>query len=406
MDLMVILTIAVGVLIAVILILVMVYFKMSSEEKRNVKTEAKGGTGEPEEKGAASAMRTYTRRSVFDFMEFDKVEDNMIVQKHGKRYIMVVECQGINYDLMSEVERTSVEQGFMQFLNTLRHPIQIYVQTRTINLEGSVQNYNKRLEDVKIELDKAETEYKRMVASTQYSDEEIMKQNLEVVRNKNLYEYGKDIIYYTQTMSSNKNVLRKNYYVVIPYYVEEVTEADLLSKEEIRNTAFSELYTRAQSIARVLSGSSISSKVLDSYELIDLLYAAYNRDESEVYGIDRALQAGYDELYSTAPDILDKKMQALNSQIEEKAIELATKMVKEAREDTSKAREIKRKEKNMEDFINEMAMAIVNENIQYIGEDTAEVAKEKIEKRKTKAKEKGDEEDGKKEKARARRVAG
>lgn len=38
-------------------------------------------------------------------MEFDKIEDNMIVQKNGKRYLMVVECQGINYDLMSRMEK-------------------------------------------------------------------------------------------------------------------------------------------------------------------------------------------------------------------------------------------------------------------------------------------------------------
>ena len=37
------------------------------------------------------------------------------------------------------VEKVSVEQGFISFLNTLRHPIQIYIQTRTINLERSVQ---------------------------------------------------------------------------------------------------------------------------------------------------------------------------------------------------------------------------------------------------------------------------
>ena len=39
---------------------------------------------------------------------------------------MVLECQGVNYDLMSDMERTSVEQGFIQFLNTLRTEIQIY----------------------------------------------------------------------------------------------------------------------------------------------------------------------------------------------------------------------------------------------------------------------------------------
>ena len=60
---------------------------------------------------------------------------------------MVLECQGVNYDLMSEMERTSVEQGFIQFLNTLRTEIQIYVQTRTVNLEDSIASYRERFKD-------------------------------------------------------------------------------------------------------------------------------------------------------------------------------------------------------------------------------------------------------------------
>ena len=93
---------------------------------------------------------TYTKLSVFDFMQFDKIEDNMIVQDDGNRFLMAIECEGINYDLMSEVEKTSVEAGFVQFLNTLRHPIQIYTQTRTLNIEDSISNYNNKLRKTNI----------------------------------------------------------------------------------------------------------------------------------------------------------------------------------------------------------------------------------------------------------------
>lgn len=52
---------------------------------------------------------TQNKQSIFNFMEFETVRDNMIIQKKGTRYLMVVECQGINYDLMSGIEKTSVE---------------------------------------------------------------------------------------------------------------------------------------------------------------------------------------------------------------------------------------------------------------------------------------------------------
>ena len=112
-------------------------------------------------------------------------------------------------------------------------------------------------------------------------------------------------------MSLNKNVLNQKYYVVIPYYPEDLGQNDF-DKEELKNLAFSELYTRAQSIVRTLAVCGINAKVLDSNGLVDLLYVAYNRDDAEIYGVDKAIRAGYDELYSTAPDVLDKKMRELD----------------------------------------------------------------------------------------------
>ena len=101
--------------------LVYLFFKEKSQknsEKTNITTKS------------STSSNTTNKQSIFNFMEFDTVTDNMIVQKNGSRYLMVVECQGINYDLMSGIEKTSVEEGFVQFLNTLRYPIQIYIQTR------------------------------------------------------------------------------------------------------------------------------------------------------------------------------------------------------------------------------------------------------------------------------------
>ena len=42
-----------------------------------------------------------------------------------------------------------VEQGFLQFLNTLRYPIQLYIQTRTVNLESSINTYKQRVNEIK-----------------------------------------------------------------------------------------------------------------------------------------------------------------------------------------------------------------------------------------------------------------
>ena len=180
-------------------------------------------------------------------------------------------------------------------------------------------------------------------------------------------------------MSMNKNVLNKKYYVIIPYVVEELGE-NKYDKLEQRNFAFSELYTRAQSVVRTLGVCGINSKIMTSNELVELLYMAYNRDEAEVYGLEKALKAGYDELYSTAPDVIDKQIKALDREIEQAALEEAKAKVVEVKTEKQKALEEKRE--NKEDLIDELARLIIEENENIIGKDVAKEAVTKINKKK------------------------
>ena len=349
-------------------ILCILYFK-----SRNQKTDNTQKTSNTV--SAEKTTKSYTVESVFDFMEFDKIEDNMIITKKGTKYVMVVECQGVNYDLMSEVEKNAVEEGFIQFLNTLRHPVQIYTQTRTINLENSIQTYRSKVQEIESQLEKEKLQYDKMVNSGNYTDEEIKAAFYELTKTTNLYEYGKDIIYTTEKMSLNKNVLNQKYYVVIPYYPEELGENNF-DRQEITNLAFSELYTRAQSIIRTLGVCGVNGRVLNSNDLVDLLYVAYNRDDAEVYGVDKAIEAGYDELYSTAPDVVDKKMKALNEQIEKEAFDKANQKVIEAKSEKEQA--LERKQESMEDLIDQMAKMIIAQNKNIVGKDIAENAIEKV----------------------------
>ena len=353
-------------------VLAFIYINMKVKKKQQEEEEKiKSGEQQPQvEKGKT---KTFTVASVFDFMEFDKVEDNMIVQKNGNRYVMVIECQGINYDLMSQAEKVSVEEGFIQFLNTLSYPVQIYTQTRKINLEDSLNTYKTEVAQIEQEYSREKMRYQKVMSSPDATDEQRKKALYDFTKQKNLYEYGKDIIYNTEKMSLNKNILNKKYYVVIPYYVEEQGNYD---KNEIREQAFSELYTKAQSIIRTLSVSSVIGRVLSSTELVDLLYMAYNREDAESYGVDKALKAGYNELYSTAPDYMDKKLKILDAQIARDAMNLANTKVIEAQ--TEKQKEYARKVETKDDIINDLAQLIIQENEAMLGKDVAEKAKEKV----------------------------
>lgn len=337
---------------------------------------------------------SYNKQSIFKFMEFDRIDDNMIVQKGGKRFLMVIECQGINYDLMSGLEKNSVEQGFLQFLNTLRDPIQIYIQTRTVNLTSSIGTYRERVDDISKQYATKQAEYNQKVRSGRFAPEELDKEKYELLRQRNLYEYGIDIVNNTERMSLNKNILSKHYYIIIPYFSEEALNGDF-AKDEISNLAFSELYTKGQSLISSLAVCGVNGKILDSTELAEFLYVAYNRDESEVFNLRRALNAGYEDLYSTAPDVLEKRMKELDIKIEEEAIRKANEVIFEVMEENENEKRVKEKEERINALIDEMAMALIAENEASVGKDVAKKAKQKI---KNETEEKGGEEDGKKTK--------
>ena len=368
------------VLFMIIICLAFAYWYITYKKKNDIVNNKKS----TKIKSEAQQTNSYTKVPIFNFMQFDKIQDNMIVQDNGNKYLMVLACEGVNYDLMSEVEKTGVESGFLQFLNTLRFPIQLYVQTRTINIESSIIGYKQRLNETKEKLEKKRNEYNRINKEPdmypQKNKEEVTR---EMARLQNLYDYGADVIKNIEKTSQNKNVLKKHYYVVIPYYVDDMSMENL-NEEEKLNRVFSELYMRAQSLTRALFECSVKSKVMTSTDLAELLYVAYNTD---VYKLDTMLNTNYDVLYTTAPDVIDKRIKALDEQLQRDALKLANEKIQEVKSEKEKL--LEKKEKSFDEILIEIAKDLLKKNKLRIGKDVAEKAIEKIdEESKTKPKKK------------------
>lgn len=380
------LTIVLAIAIVILVFLVIIFIIIGLKNRANSEEKQKDNLRKPSNESGTTSSTMLGSESIFKFMEFEDIKDNMIIQKKGVKYLMVIECQGINYDLMSEIEKVAVEEGFIQFLNTLRYPIQIYVQTRSINLEKSIQMYKEKIKTIEDRYNNMRATYESMLDDENYSDEDLQKYFFELTKITNLYEYGMDVIDDTQRMSLNRNILNRTYYIVVPYYPSDLGNENL-DVEEIQGIAFSELYTRCQSIIRTISSCNVTGKILSSNNLIELLYMAYNRDGAETFGVERALRADYDQLYSTSPDVLNKKMQALDNKIEEMAVEKATNSVSRAKREIEKR--LEEKEEKMDDLIDQIAKIILKENKAYIGED---VAKEAINQIDNDSKEKGEKE--------------
>ncbi len=367
-------------IIMVLLIVFYIYLMKPKNPKKPVQTETQIEDEEAEKKKVEQNYGKFTtnltRESIFDFMEFDEIVDNMIVRKKGTQYIMVLQCNGVNYDLMSEQEKISVEEGFVQFLNTLRFPIQLYIQSRTLNLRDIIEDYKARVDNLTIEIDKLNAK----IAQAKAQGNRALKEKLEFERRRklNILEYGISITDYVEKLSSNKNVLQQRTYVVVSYYSAEIGGGlDKFSKEEIYNMCFSELYTRCQNISSSLANSQITSSILDSEELAELLYVAYNRDESELLQLSKALDAQYDALYSTGKDVLKKKQEKLDQEISLAAIDMATDSILKA--DKRKQIEELELQINKEEKIKQKASELLDTYKNQLDKRVYKLAKDEIE---------------------------
>ena len=364
MDIITILNIMVIVLVVVIIALVVAYYFLIYRKKDSKKEKELKET-----KKNTSTFNGISKEDIKALLDFDEIKDDMIIRKNGDQYVMAIQCKGINYDLLSDEEKLSVEAGFVQFLNTLRFPIQLYVQARSLNLRNIIDEYKARVNSIADEIKELETQRKEAVKEGNTEKEERIA--FDIKRKQNVLEYGTDISEYIGKMSLNKNVLQQKTYVIVSYFASEIGNTSNYSKEEIRNICFSELYTRCQSIIRTLAASQVYGRVLESEELAELLYIAYNRDDSELYQLSKALDAEYDALYTTGKDVLVKKQEKIEEELEVEAVDLATDSIMAA------DRRLK-DEKERKARIREKAVEIVDEYKDQLDPELYKATKEEI----------------------------
>lgn len=369
------------ILVLLILIVLFIYISKKKDDDENEK-DVILNSKDIEEKPKETIGNDFGKfqgilnvESMNDFIEFDEIVDNMIVRKNRNQFVMVIQCNGVNYDLMSQDEKMGVEEGFVQFLNTLRFPIQIYVQSRTLNLKNIIDEYKERVTAVTEDIRKINQRLKQAVATG--NKPMIERLEFEKRRKNSILEYGENITEYVERLSSNKNILQQKTYVILSYYTAEIGgNVSNYSKEEVNNICFSELYTRSQNIISSLGTSQVTGRILNSQELAELLFVAYNRDDSELYQINTMLDAQYDRLYSTGKDVLEKRQEKLDEEINIAAIDLTTDSILKA--DRRRQAEEKQKEMEKSQKIKEKALNLLNQYEDQLDSRIFDMATEEI----------------------------
>ena len=202
------------------------------------------------------------RAATQSHLMFNEIKDGIVVMRDGSLR-MVILASALNFDLKSPQEQDSIEYAYQGFLNGLHFPIQIIIRSRKLQLD----NYLERLE--------------------------VIQANEESPLIAGLME---DYIYNVRGLLDQVNIMNKEFYVVVPYYVEALAKkrdnagfkfASLFqgTQDVVQTTAIYEqrkrdLIQRTNLVAQGLAQLGIRAAVLSTQEVIELYYTGYNQEEA------------------------------------------------------------------------------------------------------------------------------
>ncbi|HWC57402.1 MAG TPA: TraC family protein [Candidatus Paceibacterota bacterium] len=195
------------------------------------------------------------------FVPVKEIRDGIVVHKDGT-LTMVVLVSSINLSLKSADEQQATLLQFQNFLNTLDFPVQIVIQSRRYDIRPYILTLQNRL--------KQQTEPLLQVQTREY-------------------------IQFIQSFTDQVNIMRKTFFVVVPYTPPIINQAKgvskllsfLSKKTETPTTAISDfeeertqLEERVGVVTQGLTRLGLRVAELGTEEVIELLYKTFNPGET------------------------------------------------------------------------------------------------------------------------------
>lgn len=212
-------------------------------------------TEQPKQKGPITTQNS---------LLFSEMRENMIIMSDGS-FRAVVQCQSINFDLMSKREREGIEFSYQNFLNSLYFPVQVLIRSRRVDIGP----YLDRLMEIRRGQD-----------------------------NMLLNVLMDDYISFIDVLAQEANIMDKSFYIVVPYYPAgdltamkqqakglfdsffsgkkdaTVTKIDQVAYEKAKD----EIKNRVDAVMSGLFQMGVKSNQLSTKQLGELFYSSYNPD--------------------------------------------------------------------------------------------------------------------------------
>lgn len=202
--------------------------------------------------GGATKQAQSTQR----YLDVAEIRDDVIVLNDGAvRSVLMV--SSVNFALKSQEEQEAIVYGYQSFLNSVDFPMQMVIQSRILNIKPYLDMLQER---------------------EKYQANELLRIQTQQYRE------------YIQQLIQISNIMDKSFYVIVPFHPLESKEETFFSRiGKVFNPTriiatnrreFDErrrqLMERVQRVSTGLSTLGLKSIVLNTAELVELVYNTYN----------------------------------------------------------------------------------------------------------------------------------
>lgn len=185
-------------------------------------------------------------KSAQEFLPFEDIREDMILLGQH-RYRAVLACTATNYHLKTAREKENIEMAFQRFLNSISFPITFFLQTKVIDNTD-------RLKSLKTEIEHTVSDFPNIA---NYAE-----------------QYLSDMASLNEKLGNNQ---QKRRYIIVTY--DNADELSELTEEEKVIHAAKEIRHRCNLILNNLETVGVTARMMDTKELIELVYSCYWRDD-------------------------------------------------------------------------------------------------------------------------------
>ncbi len=202
-----------------------------------------------------------------NFVPIKEIRDGLIIRKDGT-LVSVVMVSSVNFALKNNDEQLAILSQFQNFLNTFDFTVQIYVQSRRLNIKPYL--------NLLAEQEKAQTNDLLQIQTREY-------------------------INFIDEFTANVNVMSKSFFVIVPYSPailsvnkgggplgalfggskkKNESESDKTDSYRAHEENMTQMNQRVSIVQQGLASCGLRSAPLGTEELVELAHDLFNPDDN------------------------------------------------------------------------------------------------------------------------------